>query len=502
MKSEPRDQSNILEFICQLLTLNVNYAMLDSNLEFFKFVQEQLDTIEGGRVKNAELLIENLIRFLFLLNNKKLINNPKIIHITDNLLANNNIRDCALRALTQLSDELFFNREAMLAQTGGEIGKEEGGANSAELNTEKEFIFTILMKFLNYKTIQGNVYLILNSHSAVKEYKTNTVEGILGMVEKYQMEGEIIEMEYVKKLLRICGPKEVLEEIDRNQLREIMKRLTFEKENFITDWRIFSALVEGICSKIVEIVEEDLLAEKWIQLYVNLIWEGRQWNGEVDLLKVYGENRVVTSYFRDSLRDLLKEKGDITFSLDEILQLRFNNPYLCLRVIEEFVDKGLIADYSAAIGKLNSGTDLDKLVTKELLKTKLLAIEQGIISISDYEEIFFEKKELVMEIIRDQSSVVKTTVIFDLIKLVSATKDRPVSLHCDVMLLQCLEDMAEINTELDERILNILIGNLVEHKSSIIKKRARELLFKIIERNNAENNIVHQKYPDLQGFDW
>lgn len=205
MKSEPRHQSEILEFICQLLTLKVNYAMLDSNLEFFKFVQEQLDVIEKGRVKDSEWLIQNLIRFLFLLNNKKLINNPKIIHITDNLLANPGIRECSLRALIQLSEELFFHRMGMDG---------EGEEEDTESSTEKEFIFSILMKFLNYRDVQRNVFLILSTQrrrrrggSTGEEYQVATMEGVLAMLTSWQRgegdeEAVVVEGESIGDLLR------------------------------------------------------------------------------------------------------------------------------------------------------------------------------------------------------------------------------------------------------------------------------------------------------------
>lgn len=157
MKANSSLQSIILELLCQLLDFKVNYYLLDANNVFIEYILRHLEIIETGCVRKCEMVICSIFRFLFHLckqsKEKKIITIPKIINITDNLLANSNIRVCSIRALVELGHELFFNCSQSPPNQGGK----------GEWNTEREVVFTMMLKFLDYAQVQRAVALIVLS---------------------------------------------------------------------------------------------------------------------------------------------------------------------------------------------------------------------------------------------------------------------------------------------------------------------------------------------------
>lgn len=68
---------------------------------------------------------------------------PKIINITDNLLANSITKNGSIEALYQLAYEIYFPRYI------DNEPNEENAQNSKELNTQKEVVFSMLLKFID-----------------------------------------------------------------------------------------------------------------------------------------------------------------------------------------------------------------------------------------------------------------------------------------------------------------------------------------------------------------
>ncbi|GAB0090643.1 huntingtin [Sergentomyia squamirostris] len=165
MKANSSLQSIILDLLCQLLDFRVNYYLLDANNVFIEFIMRHLEIMETGCVRKCEMVIGSIYKFLFHLckqsKEKKLITIPKIINITDNLLANSTIRKCSIRALVELGHELFFGADTLVRSVGV---VESGG----EWNTEKEVVFTMMLKFLDYTEVQRAVALIILSKRTVE----------------------------------------------------------------------------------------------------------------------------------------------------------------------------------------------------------------------------------------------------------------------------------------------------------------------------------------------
>ncbi|XP_067624466.1 uncharacterized protein htt [Eurosta solidaginis] len=196
LKSNARIQAPILELLHQLLELNVTYSVLDSKNVIFDQILNNLDLIENGIVRNGPLIIPPMIKFLIQLTNKsdrKLITIPKIISITNNLLANNAVLDCAVIALKSLAYEIFFlphmggsttalttfgdyrapfqspvtrspvqqRRHAVEDTATATAAAEALLANSRELDTQKEVVLGMLEKFIDANDLHGVVALLL-----------------------------------------------------------------------------------------------------------------------------------------------------------------------------------------------------------------------------------------------------------------------------------------------------------------------------------------------------
>ncbi|XP_001955065.3 uncharacterized protein LOC6501358 isoform X1 [Drosophila ananassae] len=184
MKSNALIQAPILRLLSQLLELNVTYSILDSKNVIFEQILSNLDLIESGIDRNSLIIIPPMLRFLIQLTHKsdrQLITIPKIISITNNLLANGSVRDVALLALKTLSYELFFMQSQIEEALDGDSGhsssraacqsplsatptpetREALMAQRRELDTQREVVLGMLEKFIEARPSQQVLALLL-----------------------------------------------------------------------------------------------------------------------------------------------------------------------------------------------------------------------------------------------------------------------------------------------------------------------------------------------------
>ncbi|CAO1418775.1 unnamed protein product [Diamesa serratosioi] len=176
-------QSLILDMLCQLLEFNVNYMALDSKKVFVDFVMKQLEYIENCLVLQADILGPKIVQFLICLTkvkDKKLLTIPKIINIIDNLLATTNVmvKNCGVQALIVLVMELFFRKNYIKPD---DKHPEMEEAFYKEINTQREVVFSMMMKFLNHPGMHQQVSWIL-----AKSKNVHSIEGVIGEKEIYQ----------------------------------------------------------------------------------------------------------------------------------------------------------------------------------------------------------------------------------------------------------------------------------------------------------------------------
>lgn len=176
-------QALILDMLCQLLEFNVNYMALDSKKVFVDFVMKQLEYIENGLVLQADILGPKIVQFLTCLTkvkDKKLLTIPKIINIIDNLLATTNVmvKNCGVQALMVLVMELFFRKNYIKPD---DKNPEMEKAFYKEINTQREVVFSMMMKFLNHPEIHQQVaWIVLKSKS------NHPIENVIGEKEIYE----------------------------------------------------------------------------------------------------------------------------------------------------------------------------------------------------------------------------------------------------------------------------------------------------------------------------
>lgn len=132
--------------------------------------------------RNAFITVPAMLQFLMQLTHKsdrQLITIPKIISITNNLLANGAVRDVALLALKTLSYELFFMHSPIEDTSDGNAAVQRAGCQSPlsvsptqetrealqaqrrELDTQKEVVLGMLEKFVEARGVQQLLALLL-----------------------------------------------------------------------------------------------------------------------------------------------------------------------------------------------------------------------------------------------------------------------------------------------------------------------------------------------------
>ncbi|XP_061397578.1 uncharacterized protein LOC133333280 [Musca vetustissima] len=218
LKCNGRVQASILDMLILLLDFNVTYSSLDSKNVIFEQILKSLDIIEGGIARNGLFIITPMIRFLIKLsakNERNLITIPKIISITNNLLANYSIRDVAVRALKTLSYEIFLMTlpEHVLAgrsdSDGGLLrqGTVVDGPNSLatitenlltlndELDTQKEVILGMLEKFIESSDCQQLFCLLLLIEQLQQLTMSNEDANIMTTKEQKQSSYDNIEVD-------------------------------------------------------------------------------------------------------------------------------------------------------------------------------------------------------------------------------------------------------------------------------------------------------------------
>lgn len=243
-------QALILDMLCQLLEFNVNYMALDSKKVFVDFVMKQLEYIENGLVLQADILGPKIVQFLTCLTkvkDKKLLTIPKIINIIDNLLATTNVmvKNCGVQALMVLVMELFFRKNYIIPD---EKNPEMEEAFYKEINTQREVVFSMMMKFLSHPEIHQQVaWIVLKS-------KNN-----------HPIENVICEKEIYKQLI-VSLKDEEQEHFSSNLLYEsISKNILLDSNNFEEVLTIYFGLLKDVTNyetlSFISIINEKILVK-------------------------------------------------------------------------------------------------------------------------------------------------------------------------------------------------------------------------------------------------
>ncbi|KAK4002443.1 hypothetical protein OUZ56_004272 [Daphnia magna] len=150
----PHVQKQVLDLLCELIHLCVNYCLLDADQVFLNFVIQQFEFLEEGFIPQVETLLPSMFRFLSLLSydrfhSKTIISVPRIMQLAGGLMATG--KDAELHVLPTLRpmvEDLFLSRERM-------------SDNFKELETQKEVLINILLRLLQYHKVYPLITAIL-----------------------------------------------------------------------------------------------------------------------------------------------------------------------------------------------------------------------------------------------------------------------------------------------------------------------------------------------------
>ncbi|KAJ2940115.1 hypothetical protein O0L34_g14153 [Tuta absoluta] len=150
-------QCAVLCLLNQLLTLRVNYCMLDSDQIFIGFLMKQLDLVEQHEIPNCCDLVNSILMFLVQLSSskhhsKQIIEIPKLIQLCDGLMASGAHAEC-IAGLEPVAIKVFSN------MTGASV---LGRAQQQEAQATREVLFYMLQKTLHEHKVLDLVSCVLS----------------------------------------------------------------------------------------------------------------------------------------------------------------------------------------------------------------------------------------------------------------------------------------------------------------------------------------------------
>ncbi|XP_026728921.1 uncharacterized protein LOC113494697 [Trichoplusia ni] len=150
-------QCEVLNLLNQLLTLRVNYCMLDSDQIFIGFLMKQLDLVEQHEIPNCCDLVNSILMFLVQLSSsrhhtKQIIEIPKLIQLCDGLMASGAHAEC-IAGLEPVAVKVFSNM-------GGTSVL--GRAQQQEAQATREVLFYMLQKTMHQHKVLDLVSCVLS----------------------------------------------------------------------------------------------------------------------------------------------------------------------------------------------------------------------------------------------------------------------------------------------------------------------------------------------------
>ncbi|KAF2361699.1 Huntingtin middle-repeat [Trinorchestia longiramus] len=176
-------QRHVLELLVCLVHIRVNYCLLDSNQIFLRYVIKQLEHIEEGQLRHAEVLVPALFSFLVSVSCERQrsgtqISLHNIIQLSDGLMASGQtpLSTCAL-ALGPLVQCLFTSEGPTAQQRLQQSGAPESltSAEAAELATKREVLSCTLIRLAQHHQVLPLLTVMVQSARRQSEQKWMSV---------------------------------------------------------------------------------------------------------------------------------------------------------------------------------------------------------------------------------------------------------------------------------------------------------------------------------------
>ncbi|XP_041985171.1 huntingtin-like [Aricia agestis] len=174
-------QVSVLRLLCQLLSLRVNYCMLDSDQVFIGYLLRQLELVEQHEIPNCCDLVNGILLFLVQLSSskhhtKQIIELPKLLQLCDGLLAAGALDEC-IAGLQPVAVKVFSNMGGTSV-----LGK----AQQTEAQATREVLFYMLQKTMHQPKVLELISSVLSltrdqpeSHYRWSELAADTLLNLL-----------------------------------------------------------------------------------------------------------------------------------------------------------------------------------------------------------------------------------------------------------------------------------------------------------------------------------
>ncbi|OWR42184.1 Huntingtin [Danaus plexippus plexippus] len=209
-------QCSVLYLLCALLSLRVNYCMLDSDQVFIGYLMKQLDNIEQHEIPNCCQLVNSIMLFLVQLssskhNTKQIIEIPKLLQLCDGLLAAGAQDEC-VSGLAPVAARVFSNMAGVSVL---------GRAQQQELQATKEVLFYMLQKTMHLPQVLSLVSTVLSLSQEHPEsyYRWSELasDSLLNLLSERTVGDSFCSVESIEMLLE-CVYRDVLLEQSRVEI--------------------------------------------------------------------------------------------------------------------------------------------------------------------------------------------------------------------------------------------------------------------------------------------
>nr|XP_039263514.1 huntingtin-like [Styela clava]XP_039263521.1 huntingtin-like [Styela clava] len=206
MTSSVNLQKHVLNLLAQLVQLRVNYCLLDSDQIFIGFIIKQFESIEGGLVRNSDILIPHVFFFLVLLSyekhhSKSVMTMPKIIQLCDGIMASGcDTVTHTIPALQPIVHDLFVLRAGMKHD------------NTSDLDTQREVTQSMLFRIIEYPEVLSMVTTILQYYRKEnpeqwKKYSRQVTDVLLPLISHLKLViTKHSDMAYLHSLFEALSP--------------------------------------------------------------------------------------------------------------------------------------------------------------------------------------------------------------------------------------------------------------------------------------------------------
>lgn len=195
------------------------------------------------------MVVPSIIKFLFCLTkekDRKLITIPKIINITDTLLAND--VKSGSRALNELAFKFFFN------ETGC-----DDNFSMKDINTQKEVALRMLIKFLHVREVQSslcNILMLLKSSTGDNE--NSFYVNLLQVIDDHrELFFDVEQFDSIDLCFKVVGESTLMDDSNLRKTFSLFYNYINQSERSVEVMSVVSILIENVLSKLAEEVVLD-----------------------------------------------------------------------------------------------------------------------------------------------------------------------------------------------------------------------------------------------------